>query len=121
MTSAGRSRGALGVAVVGSITSTTYQSRVDGKLPPLPAPLHDAAAGSIGAAHAVAAHLPPAAHTALVNAASSAFTDALGIGLGCAALVSATAAVLVARRLPAHHLDEDRAPSRVPDAEPVTA
>ena len=113
--------GALGVAVIGSITSTIYQQRVDGDLPPLPGPAHDLATSSIGAANAVAAHLPPVAANLVTDAAGRAFTDALGIGLGFAAAVSAAAAVIVARRLPAHHADEQPVPATGRDVVLVTA
>jgi hypothetical protein len=44
--------GALGVAIVGSITASAYTNRVSGELPQLPPAAHEAATGSIGSAHA---------------------------------------------------------------------
>jgi EmrB/QacA subfamily drug resistance transporter len=97
--------GALGVAVIGSITQTLYTNNVDGKLPPLPPVAHDAASGSIGAAHAVAAQLPSPLQAAVIDASGRAFTDALGIGFLSAAAISLAVAGIVLRRLPSHHLE----------------
>jgi len=97
--------GALGVAVIGSITQTVYTDRVGGRLPQLPAAAHHLASGSIGSAHAVAAHLPEPVRAGVLNASASAFTDALGIGFAVAAAVSVLVAAVVARHLPAHTSD----------------
>jgi EmrB/QacA subfamily drug resistance transporter len=96
--------GAVGVAVIGSLTSTAYRDRAAGALPALPDRTREAAEASVGSAHAVAAGLDPAAAHAVVDAAGRAFTEALGIGLTAAAAVSIVAALVVARRLPARHL-----------------
>jgi hypothetical protein len=55
---------------------------------------------SIGAPHAEAAQLGPAAGAELAASAGQAFTDALRIGLTAAAVVAPAGAVLVAVRLP---------------------
>jgi hypothetical protein len=59
-----------------------------------------AAEDSVGQAQAIASQLPLAEGARLADAASSAFTDALGIGFGVAAAFALLAAVLVKRRLP---------------------
>src|SRR5215204_6833360 len=51
--------GALGVAVIGSLVSSLYTNDVEGSLGGLPLQAETAAEDSIGAAHAVAAQLPP--------------------------------------------------------------
>jgi EmrB/QacA subfamily drug resistance transporter len=110
--------GALGVAIIGSITTSVYTSRVSGDLPQLPAAAHEAAKGSIGSAHAVAAQLPASLHNAVLDASGRAFTDALGIGFAIAAAATVVVAGIVARRLPSHHLAPE-AEARI--AEPAAA
>ena len=51
--------GALGVAIIGSLVSSTYSNDVEGTLGGLPPEAQAGATDSIGAAHAIAAHLPP--------------------------------------------------------------
>jgi DHA2 family multidrug resistance protein-like MFS transporter len=93
--------GALGVAVVGSLISSLYADRVDDSLRALPPGARAAASDSVGAAHEVAAAVPPRAATALVDAAGDAFTHAMGIGLLVGAALAAVAAVVAVRFLPA--------------------
>jgi hypothetical protein len=92
--------GALGVAIVGSLVNSIYKSDVESSLHGLPAPARDAAGESIGAASAIAGHLPPAAGSSLLSSAGDAFVGAMGTGLVVAAALSAAAAVLVALVLP---------------------
>jgi DHA2 family multidrug resistance protein-like MFS transporter len=92
--------GSLGVAVIGSIVGSAYESRVSGATASLP---HDAAAAttdSVGAAVAVADRLPAGAGHALQHAAGGAYTDAMGIGLAVGAAVLALSAVAVRRLMP---------------------
>jgi EmrB/QacA subfamily drug resistance transporter len=105
--------GALGTAVVGSLISSLYASNVSGAVASLPADAQSAAQGSIGQAQAVAAGLPGSAGTALSEAASVAFTDAIGIGFLCAAAAAVAAALVVRRWLP-----DDRGAGPVDVAEP---
>ena len=84
--------GALGVAVIGSIIGTAY-SRDMSDAP-------EAAAESVGAAHAVAGQLGGPAGGELADTAGRAFTDALGIGLTAAAVAALAGAILVLLRLP---------------------
>jgi hypothetical protein len=93
--------GSLGTAVIGSLITSLYASRIADSTAALPAGARSAAEDSIGQAQAVAAELPGHAGSALSDAASVAFTDALGIGFLVAAAFAAAAAVLVRRRLPA--------------------
>jgi drug/metabolite transporter (DMT)-like permease len=60
---------------------------------------------SVGAATAIAAHLPPEAASSLLADAGDAFTQAMGIGLGVAAALAAATAVVVVRFLPAREED----------------
>jgi DHA2 family multidrug resistance protein-like MFS transporter len=92
--------GALGVAVIGSVASSAYSSKVESATAGLPPSAADAATDSIGGAVGVAAHLPAGAGDALTVAASGAFTDALGVALLIGSGVLLAAAVLVKRYLP---------------------
>jgi uncharacterized protein YndB with AHSA1/START domain len=91
--------GALGVAIIGSLISSLYSDDVEGKLGGLPPQAQAAAEDSVGAAHAVAAQLPPRAGSALLDVAGGAFTDAMGVGMIVAAALAVIAAVIAARFL----------------------
>ena len=90
--------GALGVAVIGSVASSAYSSKVEAATTALPPSATEGATDSIGGAVGVAAHLPAGAGDALTLAA--AFTDALGVALLIGSGVLLVAAVLVERHLP---------------------
>jgi hypothetical protein len=74
---------------------------VEGSLGALPPQAQTAAEGSIGAASAIAAQLPPDASAGMLAETGEAFTQAMGIGLLVAAALAAAAAVIVLRFLPA--------------------
>ena len=95
--------GALGTAVVGSLISSLYASRVADSVAALPDAARAAAEDSIGRANAVAASLPAGDGAHVADAAARAFTDALGIGFAVAAVAALVAAVVAFRFLPAHH------------------
>jgi MFS family permease len=92
--------GALGTAAIGSLITSLYGSNVSDSTGALPHGPATAAEDSVGQAQAIASQLPLAEGARLADAASSAFTDALGIGFGVAAAFALLAAVLVKRRLP---------------------
>jgi len=93
--------GSLGTAVIGSLVTSFYGSRVADAASGLPSGARSAVKDSIGSADAVAAQLPANQGAALSHAAASAFSDALGLGLCAAAIAALAAAVIVIRRLPA--------------------
>ena len=93
--------GSLGTAVIGSLVTTFYGSRVADATAGLPDGAASAVKDSIGGANAVADKLPADQGASLTHAAASAFTDALGLGLCAAAIAALVAAVVVIRRLPA--------------------
>ena len=101
--------GALGVAVIGSLVSSLYSSDLGdtGSLDALPTGAQAAAENSIGAASAIAAQLPPHAASEVLATTGEAFTQAMGIGLLLAATLTAGAAVLVARFLPAKRTEAE--------------
>jgi EmrB/QacA subfamily drug resistance transporter len=94
--------GALGVAVIGSLVSSLYTNDVGGKLDALPTGAQGQAENSVGAASAIAAHLPPNVASHVLAVSGEAFTHAMGYGLLVAAGCAAAAAFLVLRYLPAH-------------------
>jgi EmrB/QacA subfamily drug resistance transporter len=102
--------GALGVAIVGSITASIYRSRLTGDLPPqLPGPAAAAAHDSLGAAlqasgqlGAVGAHVAAVAREAFVAAMSRASIVTAG--------VAALGALVAWRYLPARGVDDSDNP-----------
>jgi hypothetical protein len=92
--------GALGVAIIGSASSSLYSAKVDSATARLPHGAAHTATDSVGGAAAVAAHLPAGAADALTAAAHGAFTDAIGLALLIGTGVMLTAALLVKRYLP---------------------
>ena len=88
--------GAMGVAVLGSLLSTTYRNGINGHLGALPAAARPAAGESVQATLAVAAKLGPAGQ-ALVRPANDAFIHAMHVtALGAAAVALAGAAIVLA-------------------------
>jgi EmrB/QacA subfamily drug resistance transporter len=96
--------GALGIAVIGSLSASLYSDGVSGDVARLPGATRVGAQDSIGAAHAVALRLPAGRGRDLINASAHAYTDALGIALVVAAAIALVAAVIVRRHLPAQHM-----------------
>ena len=96
--------GALGVAVTGSLVSSLYANDLEGSLGALPVEARTGAEDSVGAATAIAAHLPADAASSLLATTGDAFSRAMGIGLTVSAALTAVAAVVVARYLPAREL-----------------
>jgi EmrB/QacA subfamily drug resistance transporter len=101
--------GAVGVAVLGSLLASRYSSSISDKLGGiLPHRLFDLVDNNVGQAVSVA-HQSPAAHpftAQIVDAASSSFVQGLHLAFTVAAGVTAIAAVVVFRYLPARHREE---------------
>ncbi|WP_406110187.1 MFS transporter [Streptomyces sp. NBC_01003] len=91
--------GAMGVAVLGSLLSTTYRNGIDGHLGILPASDRHAAGESVQATLSVAEKLGPAGR-ALVQPAHSAFIHAMHITAMGSAAVALVGAVVVLLFLP---------------------
>ncbi|MFE5375751.1 MFS transporter [Streptomyces mirabilis] len=91
--------GALGVAVLGALLSTTYRSGIDGHLGVLPASDRHAAGESVEATLTIASKLGPAGR-ALVQPAHDAFIHAMHITAIGAAAVTLLGAVVVLIFLP---------------------
>ncbi|WP_277949911.1 MFS transporter [Bailinhaonella thermotolerans] len=92
---AGELGAALGIAVLGSIGTALYRSRVLGGVPgDIPAEAADAVGSSLGAALGVTGHLPAEAAAHLAALARQSFTDGLAAATLTGALILAAAAVL---------------------------
>ncbi|MGW7430971.1 DHA2 family efflux MFS transporter permease subunit [Streptomyces sp. NPDC054861] len=91
--------GALGVAVLGSVLSTTYRGEIEGHLGALPPALRATAGESIEATLGVAEKLGPAGRS-LVAPAQEAFLDAMHVTAIGSAAVALIGAVVVALFLP---------------------
>ncbi len=93
--------GALGVAVLGSVATSAYVSRVTDALPSgLPDTVARVAETSVGAAVEAARSLPPGVGETLQRVAKGAFVDASTEALLIGAGVVFVAAALVARYMP---------------------
>jgi len=86
--------GALGIAVLGSLSSALYRSAVDLNGLALPPPVAEAARESVGAASVLAESVPGGAE--LANRAGVAFTDAFNATSAVAAATALAAAAAVA-------------------------
>jgi hypothetical protein len=97
--------GTLGVAVIGSVYATLYNTRLTSALPASPpASLAGLAHQSVGAAYGVsrqlAAHGQPAVGDAVRQAATGAFDHGLSVGSVVAGLVAVAGALLAIAFLP---------------------
>jgi EmrB/QacA subfamily drug resistance transporter len=93
--------GVLGVAVIGSVATSAFGSRMSDAVSGLPADAADAAGGSINGALQVAAHAGGAAGSDLAATARDAFMTAASGAELIAAAVAVAGAALALRYLPA--------------------
>ncbi|MCI3225770.1 MFS transporter [Streptomyces sp. NP-1717] len=101
--------GALGIAVLGSLLSTTYRGEIEGHLAAVPAAARDAAGESIEATMAVAEKLGPAG-APLVSSANDAFLSAMHVTALGSAGVALIGTVVVALFMPGRTDQERNAP-----------
>ncbi|MGH9212305.1 MAG: MFS transporter [Acidimicrobiales bacterium] len=101
--------GAFGVAVLGSVVSSTYGPQVRDAVAgsPLPATAVEAVSDQIGAAIETAGQIGGEPGRLLAEAASGAFVDGMSTAMVIGALVMAAGAVLVALFLPARGRDHE--------------
>ncbi|MCK1821033.1 MFS transporter [Streptomyces sp. XM83C] len=109
--------GALGVAVLGSVLSTSYRSGIEGRLGLVPPALRDTAGESIEATLGVAARLGPRGRE-LVGPANDAFLHAMHVTAIGGAAIALVGAVVVAAFLPGR---QARPGQEEPQREPVAA
>ncbi|HWC12165.1 MAG TPA: MFS transporter [Acidimicrobiales bacterium] len=106
--------GAIGIAVLGSISNATYKSAIDLGGLSLPPPVARAASESVGAATALAERLPGGPE--LAARAGSAFTDSFNVASAVSMVLALGAAAVVARvfgRRAEQEAVEDAAPDRI--------
>ncbi|MFC8824349.1 DHA2 family efflux MFS transporter permease subunit [Streptomyces sp. NPDC057137] len=106
--------GALGVAVLGSLLSSTYRGEIEGHLGAVPAAARDTAGESIEATMAVAEKLGPAG-APLISSAHDAFLSAMHVTALGSAGVALIGTVVVALFMPGRTAPEAPVPKR--DAE----
>jgi hypothetical protein len=91
----------LGVAVMGSILSSSYQAHLSGQLSGFPPAARTAAETSVAVAAAVARHLPAPLGDRLLRLAETAYSQGMGEVLLATAGLMLVGAVLMALFLPA--------------------
>jgi EmrB/QacA subfamily drug resistance transporter len=101
--------GTLGVAVLGSVVSSSYASSMDGAADRLPHEAAEAASDSVGGAHEVAAEIGGGAAAKLVTLADAAFIEAMTTAAGLAAGVALVGALVAAAFLPSRAAEESEA------------
>ncbi len=120
--------GALGIAVIGSVSAGAYSSKLGSVLQAahVPGAVRQVAAGSIAAADQAGSRIGGIAGTELTDAAHAAFVHAMSLGLRVAAAVALVSAVAAIFALPrrgaaqAARADESAgAVSGTPDAVPA--
>jgi hypothetical protein len=94
--------GALGVAIVGSLSAAAYRSRLGDLLAShhVPGPVAHLATGSVAAADAVGRQLGGRPGGQIVSAAHDAFVSSMGLGIRVAAAVALVSAVAAVFALP---------------------
>ena len=92
--------GTLGIAVLGSILSSSYGSGMDDATAGLPQAAGEAASDSVGAAHEVGAQLGGGAGATLIDSANSAFVDAMTTTATLAAGAAVIGALIALAFLP---------------------
>jgi hypothetical protein len=91
---------ALGIAVLGSVAASRYATTVAPALNGLSASAKSEASTSIAGALHVASSLPAEAGHALATSAQSAFVDGIHLAVFVGAILAASSAVIVWRKLP---------------------
>jgi DHA2 family multidrug resistance protein-like MFS transporter len=110
----------LGVAVLGSVLSSSFASGMDGETNQLPGTAAAAATDSLGGAHDVAAHLGGSVGAQLVDASNLAFVNAMSTTATIAACVAFGGALIAAAFLPSRAGGESRVGAgEIPDPAPA--
>ena len=103
--------GVLGVAVLGSVASSTYTHQITDTLSPLPPAASDTAASSLGGALTVAHQIGGPTGNHIADTAREAFIHGASKGLTVAIIAAALGALLALRYLPARNTDTQPAPN----------
>ena len=102
--------GVLGVAVLGSVASSTYTHQITDAFSPLPHAAGDTAGSSVGGALTVAHQIGGPTGSQIADAAREAFIHGASKGLIVAIIAAALGALLALRYLPARNTDAEPAP-----------
>jgi EmrB/QacA subfamily drug resistance transporter len=113
--------GTLGVAVLGSVLSSSYASGMDDATAGLPVAAADAASDSVGAAHEVGAQIGGGGGAQFIDAANNAFVDAMATTATLAAAAAMIGALIALAFLPSRERAEAPAPLDSAVLEPATA
>ena len=113
--------GTLGVAILGSLLSSSYGADMEPAVKSLPKPAADAASDSLGHAGVVADQIGGAAGRALSNAAETAFTTAMSSTLTIAAATALSGALLALVVLPGQSRERSEKRALAPQPEPQPA
>jgi EmrB/QacA subfamily drug resistance transporter len=113
--------GTLGVAVLGSLLSSSYGSGMDAATAGLPHGAAEAASDSVGAAHEVGAQIGGGAGATLVDTANSAFVNAMTTTATLAAAAAVIGALIALAFLPSRARAETQAPLVAGLLEPAMA
>jgi hypothetical protein len=92
--------GALGIAILGSLLSAVYRSRISDHLGAVPAGSRSEAGNSISSTYAAAGHVAPAAAGKLIDASNTAFVTAMHWASSGAALAALIGLAVVIVWLP---------------------
>ena len=110
--------GALGIAVIGSVLSSSYGDAIAPAVSSLPPPAAAAASDSVGAALGVAGRIGPQA-SELVQAARFAFVESMGDAVLVAAAVALLGAMVALLFLPARARSDETRSQETPSLEKV--
>ena len=112
--------GTLGIAVLGSVLTSSYGSAMDDDVAGLPGSAASAATDSVGAAHEIAAHVGGTAGERLLAASNDAFVHGMATTATLAAVAAVVGAVIALALLPARTQADD-APAAADALQPVAA
>jgi EmrB/QacA subfamily drug resistance transporter len=113
--------GTLGIAILGSLLTSSYGSGMDDAVAGLPSEASEAATDSVGGAHEVAAQLGGGAGAKLADVANSAFVDAMATTATLAAAAAVIGALIALAFLPSRGRAEAPAAYGADLLEPVPA
>src|SRR3954464_3831635 len=113
--------GTLGIAVLGSLLTSSYGSGMNEATTGLPPAAAEAASDSVGGAHEVAAELGGAGAAKLIDTANSAFVDAMATTATLAAAAAVIGALIALAFLPSRARAEHPAPLGAERLEPALA
>lgn len=92
--------GAVGIALLGTLVTISYQSGIGDAAAGLPPELANIAEDSIGGAAQVASRLDPAVAAPIIEAANAAFLDGITVAFGTAAALGLIMAGVISRFYP---------------------